>query len=101
MTTVNWKAEAEKAKADGYVSGHWEILLRQSIERKNPALVKELGSDFQAYLIVQTSRAVDLYSNLIDEGTDPQTARELAMSELLESGDPVSPAQAETSMAND
>lgn len=89
MTTevkANWKALAAKAVEEGYFPGSWEGMLRKSIERANPALVKELGADFPAYLIVCTARARDLNETLLEQGTPPQDARNLALQDLLENG---------------
>lgn len=76
-----WAAEARKA---GYEpGGEWENLLRKSVRRARPKLVKELGDDFEAYLQVQAARAERQYRMLIEQGTPPDIAAELARSELL------------------
>ena len=80
----NWKATAAKFLKDGYQPGNaWETRLRRSLEASNPSLLKELGPDLTPYLQVRTARALAMYERLTDQGTDPETARELAMHDLL------------------
>lgn len=86
MATTNWKTLADKMKADGYTAGSWEAMLRKAVERANPDLVKELGTDYPFWAIVRTQQARNLYHRLMDEGTPAQDARNLALDELLENG---------------
>lgn len=83
---MNWaqQAQAILAKGEGYQKGNqWEGMLRRSLQRTNPQLVKELGNDLDNYLIVRTWGAMDLANRLEDQGTPPETARSLAINELL------------------
>lgn len=84
----DWKQRAKEVIAAGYVpGGEWENLLRNSMKRARRKLVKELGDEFEAYLQVQTARALDQYRMMTEQGTPPDIARELALSELLGTGD--------------
>lgn len=85
---ANWTQLAEQAVKDGYQGSSWEGLLRRALERSNPKLVAELGAEFPDYLKVKAHQAVEMYSRLTEEGTDPGTARELALDELLGNGAP-------------
>lgn len=78
-----WQRMAAEAIENGYQPGNsWERSLKRHLERLFPELVKELGSDLESYLQVQTHDAMDLATRLEDEGTPPQMARELAMQRL-------------------
>lgn len=78
---TNWKKLAEKAVQEGYQQGNqWETSLRKSLE---PELMTELGPDLDSFLIARTHRAQMQFETLTEQGTDPQTAKELVQSELL------------------
>lgn len=80
----DWKARAAQAKKEGYLPGNpWEKMLQRHLERLFPLLVKELGPDLKPYCQTMTSEAMDLADKLENQGTDPETARELAMDRLL------------------
>ena len=85
MTTTPsfWTERAEAARQAGYIAGEWEHLLRCSLQRARPELVEELAEDLDAYIVVQVDRVQRLYASLTAEGTPPDVARELAMSELF------------------
>jgi len=78
---------AEMAKAalkDDYQRGNpWETMLARHLREHLPELVESLGKDLQNYLIVQTHDAQTLFRRLTDEGTNPFTAKELAMAQLF------------------
>jgi hypothetical protein len=81
----NWKALAEQAKANGYLPGNQlEHSLKRHLTNVLPQLVAELEktNDLQAYLEVKVSEAFDRMEKMEDQGTDPQTARELALADL-------------------
>ena len=81
---TDWKRLAAKAIQEGYLSGNpWELDLKRHLERLFPALVKELGPAFPHDLQVQTSNAMDFEDQILDSGTHPETARELARDRLL------------------
>ena len=82
---TNWKAKAKEAIQAGYQAGNpWERMLEGQMNRCCPQLVRDLGSDLQPYLQVRTSDAMDQEELMLDQGTDPQIARELALTALLE-----------------
>ena len=84
---ADWQATAARLIRNGYAPGNaWENLLRRSLAASNPGLERELGPACPAYLAVRTARAKEMYERLLGQGTDPQTARELAMAELLSGG---------------
>ena len=79
-----WKELAEEARADDYQPGnHWERMLDRHLKANFPALVKELGKQYQDYLQARTNEVMNLEVTMIHQGTDPQAARELAMQDLL------------------
>jgi hypothetical protein len=79
-----WKEQAAEAVKAGYMpKNHWERMLERHLRRLFPQLVQELGDDLEAYLVVMTYDAMNLANRLEDEGTDPHTARELALEQLL------------------
>lgn len=85
MATV-WRTLASQALKEGYQQGNpWERQLSKHLRRLFPALVLELNStnDLKPYLIVKTSQALDLLETLESQGADPETAKELALDELL------------------
>ncbi len=81
---VNWKQLAEEAMAEGFLPGRTKHLLDDYLQKNKPELVKELGADYQDYLTVRAVRALKMQETLEDQGTEPETARELAQAELLE-----------------
>jgi hypothetical protein len=79
-----WAQRAAEAVKAGYLPGNsWEGMLRRSLERTRPELVKELGSELKAYLQVQVASALDLLERLESQGTPPEAAREAALKQLL------------------
>lgn len=83
-TKTNWQQAAETALQEGYRPGNaWERMLDRHVQRFLPELRAELAQDYQAYLQVTTHGAKELYHRLLDEGSDPMAARELAMAQLL------------------
>lgn len=81
MTLKEMAAAAVKA---GYQPGNsWEHLLLRSLKRSQPELVRELGPNLQYHLQVEVHDAMELASRLEGQGTDPHTAKELAMHQLL------------------
>jgi hypothetical protein len=85
-TKTNWQRVAKQAIANGYQPGNaWETILRKSLERNRPELVKQLGNNLEHYLQAKTSRAQEMYETMVSEqGMPGEVARELAMNELLE-----------------
>jgi hypothetical protein len=87
MASGKWKEWAKEALANGAKPGRpWERLLDRTLRRNRPELVKQLEDqgDYQSYLLVRTDRAIEMFLKLEEEGTDPHTARELALNDLLE-----------------
>lgn len=83
MATINWKASAQRAQAEGYLPGnHWEQMLRRGMNDSLKVELQRTG-DLEAYLQTRTHRAMEEYDRLLEEGTPPQTARELALEDLL------------------
>lgn len=81
---TTWRERAEQAIEAGYVPGNnWQRMLERHLRRCFPALVGELGSDLESYLIVQTFNAIEMACDLEDAGMDTATAEELVMAELL------------------
>ena len=79
-----WKQRAAEAVKAGYQTGNpWEGMLRRHLAAFFPELVRELGKDLEPYIQTKTSQAMDLMHGLTDSGTNPHTARELAMADLL------------------
>ena len=87
MPETFWKELAKQEIKAGYIPGSWQGLLDRSLQESRPELVKELGEDYQSYLIVQVAAARQAQQDLLEQGTNPQTARELAMRELLNPGE--------------
>lgn len=93
MTSVNspppsWKDQAKAIllQGDYLQSNPWQTMLQRHLERLFPKLVTELkaAGDYQAYLVVQTSAALDLNVRLVNEdGSHPEDAREMALAQLL------------------
>ena len=80
-----WKQRAAEARKEGYLPGNaWELQADRHYQRCFPALVKELGKEYKDFLQVKTSAALDLMDNLIDSGTHPEAAWELARAELFQ-----------------
>lgn len=66
---------------DGYLPGNsWERMLQKNLD---PVLVKELGTELQAYLQVQTNNAMELAERMEEQGTPPELARSTALASLL------------------
>jgi len=81
----SWEKRAQDALKAGYQQGNeWEKLLEANLRRCFPDLVKELRNSMQAYIISMVSEARDLKKQLISEGTNGQTAQELALDFLPE-----------------
>lgn len=74
-----WTEQAARLK-DYRPGNAWESLLRRAM---SPAKAAELGPDLEPFLRVQTSRALDQYELMLDQGTAPQVAQELARADLL------------------
>ncbi len=84
---MDWKSRAEKALASGYVRGNpWEQMLRRHLHRNYHQLVVEFQNArcFGSYLIVRTNEALNRVDELESQGTSPESARELALNELLQ-----------------
>ncbi len=54
-----------------------------------PEMVKELGEDYKSFLIAKTQSAFNQYESLLEAGTPPQEASELAKAELFPIPQPV------------
>lgn len=80
-----WKDQADKARADDYQPGSREPMLNRHMRANFPELVKELekAGDYQDYLVTKVAASREMEFQLHDQGTDPHTARELAMADLL------------------
>lgn len=75
--------ERANALRDYRPGNQWETLLRRAVARDRPQLAKELGAELEPYLRVRTADALTQYEQLVDQGTPPDTAREIALAELL------------------
>lgn len=82
-TSSNWKARAQKELKAGYIAGSWQGMLDRALRENRPELVKELGQDYQNYLIVMVAQARDHQQTLLQQGTNPHAARELAIQDLM------------------
>lgn len=79
----DWIKEAEKLR---YTRPHaWEQLYSDSIEIIDPDLFEELNQsgEFDAFVKVKVSEALDSYQLYLHNDMDPQRAKELALSELM------------------
>lgn len=88
MNDIDWKKRAEEAVASGYPAGNaWERQLALHLQRNFPNLAKEFqaAGQLREYLMVRTNEAMDRADLLERQGASPEAARELALSELLES----------------
>jgi len=75
---------AAEAKKNGYRPGNMiEQMLDRTISGEFPELKKELGSDYQAFLISRTSQTIDQMAEMIQQGTDPREAKHLAIHDML------------------
>ena len=84
---MNWKEAAAKAIQAGYQPGNqWERQLSSHLRRLFPQLVVELRKEgnYKAYLVVQTQNALNLLEHLENRGLNQQSARELALDQLLQ-----------------
>ena len=85
-TLKTWNQRAEEAIQAGYEpGGPWEMMLKRHMMSCFPALVAELEAtgSFVPYLQTMTASAKDLYATMLEQGTKPMAARELAMDRLL------------------
>ena len=91
---ADWKAKADKAKADGYLPQNpLEMQFLEYVQEERPALAKELANDLPNYLIAKTSDALDQYVSLTEAGTPAETAMELVKADLMPPlNDPSEPA---------
>jgi hypothetical protein len=79
----DWIKEAEKLP---YTRPHaWEQLYSDSIEIIDPELFEELNQsgEFESFVKVKVSEALDSYQLYLHNDMDPQSAKELALSELM------------------
>lgn len=96
---TNWAAEAKRLLEAGETrrGRPWELLLDQHLRENFPQLVKDMGTDYQDYLLVRVNQALDFQLDLMEQGVDPFRAKEQAMAELLPvPADEVAEAQEET-----
>lgn len=86
---VNWKAEAAKAREQGHIpGGPWEKSLERHLQNNCPKLVKELGEDLPSFLQATTFQAGERMGELLDQGTNPESAQELALNEMYPPAEP-------------
>jgi hypothetical protein len=78
-----WTERAKELPEEYIPNNQWEAMLGRHLKRCNPALVKELGKELEAYLQVMTWEAMEYEETLLDAGTEPHMARELTMEYLL------------------
>ena len=79
----DWIKEAEQLR---YTRPHaWEQLYADSLEIVDPELFEDLNNsgEFEAFVKVKVSEALDSYQLYLHNDMDPQTAKELALSELM------------------
>jgi hypothetical protein len=82
----DWKRWAKDLMDKGHQRNvQWEIMLKNHLRRCFPDLLAELQAEriVAPYLIVKTASAMELANRLMDQGTPPDTARSLALEELL------------------
>ena len=67
----------------------WEQMYADTITLTDPQMTENLTKkgEFEAFVKVKVSEAVDSYQRYLDDDMDPQTAKELALEELLPSDD--------------
>ncbi len=80
-----WSEGAAQAIKDGYLPGSWQPMLDRYLKENFPNLVQELEAlgDYENYLVTRVEGAREKQSLMIEQGTAPQAARELALAELL------------------
>lgn len=82
-----WQKLASKlGKSDPHP---WEQMYADTITLTDPQMTENLTKkgEFEAFVKVKVSEAVDSYQRYLDDDMDPQTAKELALEELLPSDD--------------
>src|SRR5262245_35618249 len=66
---ATWTQRARLAREQGYLPGNpWERLLRRTIERTRPYLLRQLGPEAESYLQVRVAGAMELAERLEDRG---------------------------------
>lgn len=83
----DWWKEASQLQ---YTKPHaWEKLYSDAIEMADPELVDELkaSGEFNAFIKVKVSEALESYEMLLHEYGDPQKAKAKALSQLMEWSD--------------
>lgn len=83
----DWWKEASQLR---YTKPHaWEKLYSDAIEMADPELVDELkaSGEFNAFIKVKVSEALESYEMLLHEYGDPQKAKAKALSQLMEWSD--------------
>jgi len=83
-----WREAAEKSRAEGYLTGNRERMLLDNLRLAHPEKLAQLTEQgvIKDYLTAQATANLDLEMRLHDEGTPAETARELALAELLQPG---------------
>ena len=84
---MDWKSRAEAALAAGYVRRTHGAMFHVHLLRNYPDLVREFQVKRRClahYIIVRTNNAMNRADQLEREGTPPETAKELALAELLQ-----------------
>ena len=83
--TTTWATLAKPLLEAGARPGRpWELMLDKHLREFFPMLVTELGEDYQNYLTVKVSQALELQQFLIlEKGMEPREARAEVLRELL------------------
>lgn len=83
-TVSFWKQTASRIKTPPRAD--WMELLRENLRTCHPEKLAELAAtdDLTAYLTVMTNSAAEQYQTMIEAGMTPETAKELALNQLLQ-----------------
>jgi hypothetical protein len=82
---ASWKEQAQHYRDEGYQTHQWASLLDRTLRQSRPDLVKELekSGEYRDYLTAKSGMATDMVFRLEEQGTDLQTAKDLALADLL------------------
>jgi hypothetical protein len=66
--------------------GPWGLMLMETLREANPSWYAEMSrkGELETWAEQRATEAVTRYDQLIEQGTDPTEARELALGEMLE-----------------
>ncbi len=84
----NWTQRAKELGVTQLSAfGH---LLERHIRANQPALLRELQAkqEFKPFLLVMQAGAEESFQTMVDQGSNPEQAREVALREMLETVQP-------------